>query len=104
MIIDLGDGIPVTAMGLAAGVVRMKKALIGIGVFRLKPGKECGPKIEAGALEIIDDLDDFAFGIERPGAGIGVITFVMDALVPIMEGAALSCCSISSIQGFSRGG
>jgi len=87
VIVNLGDGIPVTAMGFTTGAVGVKNALIGIGVFRLKPGKERGTEIEAGPFEIIDDLDDPALGIQGAGAGVGMVTFVMDALVPVVKGS-----------------
>jgi len=46
MIINLGDGIAVTAMRLAACAIRLKNAPVGIGMFGLSQERSVGPKLK----------------------------------------------------------
>ena len=86
MIVDLGDGVAVTAVGLCAATVGLEDALVDVRRVAVEPREKRGSDIEGDLLEVVDDVDDAVVLADPAGGGVRRVALRRHTLVPVMIG------------------
>ena len=84
VVIDLGDGGPVTGEALLAQFVGGNNRVVNLRHFVLHPREKRRAEIEADLGVVADDLFNPFTLTHDAGRGVGCVAFERDALVPIV--------------------
>ena len=86
VIVDLGDGVAVTAVGLCAATVGLEDALVDVRRVAVEPREEGGSDVEGDLLEVVDDVDDAVVLSDPARGGVRRVALRRHTLVPVMIG------------------
>jgi hypothetical protein len=50
-----------------------------------QPRQKCGAKVETDMLVIVDNIFQASLVIQYPGMGVGLVAFLRDPFIPVME-------------------
>src|SRR5215470_13959564 len=79
MTVGLGDRVPMASSPCRTLAIGNQDPLIRLGMVRLQPRQQCGPKVEAYIQIVVD------FGRSQSGKSIGSIAFGVNSLIPVVK-------------------
>ena len=90
VVVSLRDGVAVTVVARGAQAVGFDDALVGYGIVVFHPREQRRTEVEADVLEVVDRPARCARSVSKMRAeGVGAVTLVVNALVPVVEGVHL---------------